>query len=197
MKQEPQPKRSMTTAVLFILLTMSLVGNVFLFAHYLQEKQQERVAQGEQAFTLWKETQAGLEKASQAFGKLREEEAAQEKLRLSVLYGLSEDGQGEALSDIPLPELFEAARSHSADWPDTAGSSAEDFNQQVRRTALEGSEEELQRLSGVLAELKQLADSVDTSIASRERYLTLLADKNWPEAARRMADIVDGFKTGD
>ncbi|QGG56949.1 hypothetical protein NYE40_15165 [Paenibacillus sp. FSL W8-1187] len=193
MKQEPQPKRSMTTAVLFILLTMSLVGNVFLFAHYLQEQQQERAEQGEQAFLLWKETKEELDKAIQAFGKLKEG-AAPEKERVSLLLGLGPDGAGQGLGDIPLDKLFETARSRSADWPDSAGKDAAEFVQLMKKTALEGSADELQKMAGALAELKQLADSVDTSIGSRERYLTLLADKSWPDAARRMADAVDGYK---
>lgn len=207
MTQEPQPKsgRSMTTAVLFVLLTASLIGNVFLYAHYLQNGQQERAKKGEQIFLQWKETQDSLTKAAAAWKEVQEDGPADRDNQLKVYYGMLKPEtvleplysfNESGLTEMPLAELLQAGQElsdSSADWPKEYKSSVFALQVSVLKTAMEGTPEEQQKLQDVLNKLVEQAAKVDTSIESRERYLTLLAEKTWKEAALEMARIVSAY----
>ncbi|SDT36331.1 hypothetical protein SAMN05444162_3982 [Paenibacillaceae bacterium GAS479] len=193
MTQQPQTKRSITTAVVFVLLTVSLIGNVLLFAMYLQNKQQDRVAEGKLIFQSWKETSESLLKVKSTLDGLKDGSLNQDKVRIAAFYELDEYG----LESRSLLQIYEAAQKksgNSSDWPEQYEIQATEFPALLHKTLMGGTPAEQEKLSVLLQQLIEQTSKVDTSIESRDRYLTLLADKNWPGAALEIARNIDAFK---
>ncbi|OXM15606.1 hypothetical protein [Paenibacillus herberti] len=193
MTQQPQTKRSITTAVVFVLLTVSLIGNVLLFAMYLQNKQQDRVAEGKLIFQSWKETSDSLLKVKSTLDGLKDGSLNQDRVKILDFYELDEYG----LESKPLLQIFEAAQQKSdnlSDWPKQYEAQATEFSAMLRKTLMAGTPAEQEQLSMLLQQLIEQISKVDTSVESRNRYLTLLADKTWPGAALEIARNIDAFK---
>ncbi|MGU3469998.1 hypothetical protein ACLBWT_02395 [Paenibacillus sp. D51F] len=183
-------KRSYALAVLLVLLTASLIGNVFLFSLHLQDKQQERVDQGKTILQSMGGTSRALSNLAALLPALEEKSGADKD---QAIYDAGAFFLGQSGSFLTLMDKGKEFSADAAKWPADYKQSAIAFVDKAGKVAVSGTKEDIARLAQTAKELAQLLGGVDFSIDSKERALTIQAEKGWPDICLQMLMVMEAY----
>lgn len=183
-------KRSYALAVTLVLLTASLIGNVFLFSLHLQDKQQDRVDKGKTILQSMGGTSQALSNLAALLPSMEKKSGADKDRAIydAGAFFLAQSGS--------LLTLMDRGEEYSADaskWPADYKQSAAAFVEKAGKAIVSGTKEDKARLAHTAKELARLLGGVDFSIDSKERALTIQAEKGWPDICLQMLNVMEAY----
>lgn len=188
--EEPRTKRPIFAPVVLILLTFSLIGNVFLYAKTIHDNQMDRVDRGtsiirsgNDAAAFFNEAAAQTEALSAAADAASRMTA---KSKLLAAY-LKSGGvaafiqEAEDVNGKPFP----AAKRSAAEFMDQTAAALQTLGNHEGPLA-EGEKAYLQGLLQVFQACRQEMSSFSHDTVNQEQALAILVDKQWPPLAGKL-----------
>ncbi|ASS66011.1 MULTISPECIES: hypothetical protein [unclassified Paenibacillus] len=183
-------KRSYALAVTLVLLTASLIGNVFLFSLHLQDKQQDRVDKGKAILQSMGGTSRSLSNLEALLSAMEEASGAE---RDKAIYDAGAMFLGQSGSFLTLMDSGKEFSADASTWPAEYKKTAVAFMDRAGKDIVSGTKEDKARLAQTAKELTRLLGGVDFSIDSKERALTIQADKGWPDICLQMLNVMEAY----
>lgn len=188
--EEPRTKRPIFTPVVLILLTFSLIGNVFLYSKTLQDNQKARVAQGTEILQSGNAAKAFLDTAAAQTEALAAASAVAPRMtaksKLLAAYGQASavtDFIGEA-EDVNGKPFAVAKRSASEFMDQTLAALEAVGNHEGPLT--DGEKSYLTALLQVFKAGQQDLSAFNHDTVNQEQSLAVLVDKAWPPLAGKL-----------
>ncbi len=183
-------KRSYALAVLLVLLTASLIGNVYLFSLHLQDKQQDRVDKGKTILQSMGGTSQALSNLAVLLPAAEEKSGAAKD---QAIYDAGALFLGQSGSFLTLMDNGKEFSADAAKWPADYKQSAVGFLDKAGKDIVSGTKEDKARLAQTAKDLALLLGGVDFSIDSKERALTIQAEKGWPDICLQMLKVMEAY----
>lgn len=99
MEQQQTGKRSIALPITLVILVFSLIGNVFLYAQFLQHKQERKFVKGQRIFAAASESKEFLEEIISPLNALLQSKSLEERLALKFEAGKL-TAKGRALAEL-------------------------------------------------------------------------------------------------
>lgn len=193
---EEQPKKKpIFTPIVLILLTMSLIGNMFLYTKSLQNSQDDRVARGTAIMTTGNTAKIFFDQAITDIGEWvagKDDTArAAAKSKLLVAYA-----QANAVTAF----IAEAEKTNGQPFPAAKRQPAEFIAQSLQSLQIVGNHDGalqenelayLQLLERAFKTSQEALSSFSHDTVNKEQSLLILVDKQWPPIAGKISEAMN------
>lgn len=193
--EEQKPKRPIFTPVVLLLLTFSLIGNVFLFTKWIQSNQDKLAERGFAIMDAVPQTQLHIDQVLASIQELLSTDDIGKRLAAKSAIGAAFHQKPKIIRLID-----EAADVNQKPFA-TGKRNAAVFLEQVETSLqtignhdgqLTDSERAyLQQLSKVYSKLKDAVQSLSYKTVNRTTALTVLVDTKWVNASKKLLDIMN------
>ncbi|QHW30444.1 hypothetical protein GZH47_06000 [Paenibacillus rhizovicinus] len=190
--EEPRTKRPIFTPIVLILLTFSLIGNVFLYSETIQNDQTDRVSQGTEIIQSGNAAIAFMNQAAAQTEALvtASDIAARMTSKSGLLAAYRQSG---SVTDF----IQEAEDVNGKPFPTAKGGATEFLDQTLASLQAIGNHEGpltaeektyLQGLHQVFDACKKELSAFQHDTINQEQSLLILVDKQWPQIAGKLLE---------
>ncbi|MFC5651754.1 hypothetical protein ACFPYJ_22075 [Paenibacillus solisilvae] len=193
--EEQKPKRPIFTPIVLILLTFSLIGNVFLFTKMIQSNQDKLAERGYAVMDAVPQTKLHIDQVLAGVQELMGSDEIGKRLAAKSALGAAFHQKPKLVRLIDEAAIvndkpFEAKKRDAAAFLDQVEASLQSLgNHDGSLTASERAY--LQQISDVYMKLKAAVQSLNYKTVNRTTALTVLVDPKWVDASSRMLAVMN------